>query len=425
MNRALAEAVLKVIDNASSEDSARLRSFSLRQWRQNHHWLITSGLALHLLDTLRKSDAESVLPDRYRDRLAELNDASAVRTDELRRDLLDLNRRFQSLGLPYVNWKGFALAPEFCADIRLRNQTDYDFIIRPDDADCFHRALRDAGYVRFEKLENEWRYDLFPGEQYSLEDVYRPKPHRRVELHLGMDSAPATAQAMDFAQVLQRRQIRDVSGIGFPVLAPEDAFVAHAAHAGKHALTGWVRIAWLLELVTFARRHADDRPFWQRVVNRLDATSRFNVRLGLALASRAWPRSAPGVLSLVSDILPPNLVFWLDQNGRRFALSDFPGTKLHLFFLRELLDKSAFDELERSALFPVKAPAKVAFAPTMAPFSQRARAARHQARFVLKRVKFHLIENARYLLMKRQWLRSKAQSPANAACNQRDKLVSM
>lgn len=412
MNRALAEAVVALVGNASGETAARLRAFSPRQWRQNHHWLITSGLALHLLEALRQSDAESVLPVQYHRRLNALYDASGVRTDDLRRDLLDLNRRFQAIGVPYVNWKGFALEPDFCPDIRLRNQTDYDFIIRPEDRDLFHRAVVDAGYVLFRTLDEELSYDLLPGQHYSLEDVYRPKPHRRIELHLGADSAPARGAAMDFASPLQRRQIRTSQGVPFPVLAPEDAFVAHAAHAGKHALCGWVRLAWLLELETFARRHADDVAFWQCVERRLDASSLISAALALALAGCMWPRPLPGVLSRVAEILPRNLVRWLDQNGRSFALTDFPGTKFHLFLHRELLDGSTFRDFERSSLYPVKIPkvsdaiAKAAIA--KAPVAQRIHAAGTRARFVLRRLRFHLVENVRYLLMKHRWKRTVA-----------------
>lgn len=404
MNHALAEAVVSVIGDPSGAD--RLRRFGMRHWRQNHHWLITSGLALHLLCTLRETHSESVVPGKYLHRLGDLYDASGPRTDELRRDLLALNRRFQALGVPYVNWKGFALEPEFCPDIRLRNQTDYDLIIQPEDRDLFHGALLDAGYIRFQQLEHEWRYDLSPGDQYSLEDVYRRKPHRRVELHLGMDSPPVKGTPMGFECLLERRQIRTMDGVAFPVLAAEDAFVAHASHAGKHALVGWVRLAWLLELQTFARRHADDVPFWQGVEGRVDDSSAVSVALALALAGCVWPHSLSGVLSHVVEVLPPNLLRWLDQHGRDFALSDFPGTKLHLFLHRELLDGTAFHNLERSALYPVKVPLKVAYAPAEAPVSRRARAAGNQARFVLKRLKFHMIENARYLWMKRRWERA-------------------
>ncbi len=418
MNRSLAEAIVAVIGDTSPENAEWLSSYSARHWRENHHWLVTSGLALHLLTTLRRLQAEDVLPPAYHAHLQALYHASGPRTEDLRHDLLDLNRRFTALAEPFVNWKGFALTPDFCPDIRLRNQTDFDFIIRPEDFRVFHRALLDSGYVLSGSADNEFRYDLLPGQPYSLDEVYSRKPHRRVELHLGSDSPPASGRPMDFVPLLDRRLIRSLDGLQFPVLAPEDAFVTHAAHAGKHALSGWVRIGWLLELDTFTRRYADDTTLWETVLKRIDTSSAISVGLALALSVRMWRRELPRALASIADVLPVNLVRWLDENGRRFVLSDFPGTKLHLFLHRELLDPRAFHDVERQSLYPIKVPPRVAYSLGKTPVVQRMRATRNQARFVLRRLKFHLVENTRYWLMKRRWERTVALGRTPPICNQ-------
>ena len=418
MNRLLAEAVVAMVGEPSRHHAERLRSYSMRQWRQNHHWLVTGGLALHLLTNLRQFEAEDVLPLAYRHHLAGLHDASGPRTEELRRDLLELNRLLTALGAPFVNWKGFALCPDFCPDIRLRNQTDYDFIIRADDFELFHRALLDAGYLLSGSTDGEFRYELLPGQPYSLDEVYCPKRHRKVELHLGTDSRAASGRPMDFSPLFDRYRIRCLDGVSFPVLAAEDAFVTHAAHAGRHALSGWVRIAWLLELDTFVRQYQSDDALWETVRTRIDATSAISVGVALALVVRLWRRDLPRAISSLMDVLPVNLARWLDVNWRGFVLSDFPGTKLHLLLHRELLGEAAFQKLEHSTLYPIKVPPRVSYVSAQAPLAKRVRAARSQARFVMRRLKFHLVENSRYWLMKRRWQRTVALEHTPAICNQ-------
>jgi hypothetical protein len=406
MNRALAEAVIDVVGRRSLENAEKLQTFRGRDWRRAHHWLITSGLALHLLVALRTLGAESTLDDEYRRRLSFLYDASGLRTIELRRELLDLNRRFSALGVPFANWKGFALEPDFCPDIRLRPQMDLDFVIAHDDADAFHRVLLEAGYKVSGVAHNELRYENVPGCQYSLEEVYCPKPHRKVELHLGTDTGTVPDTAIDLEGALQRRWARNMEENPFPVLAPADAFLAHGAHAGRHALSGWVRIGWLLELDTFLQTHAHDAAIWDQSQSRINPNSAASIGLALTLMNSLFGRVVPESLRWATQALPTAIVKWLELEGQSFLLSDFPGTKLHLLLQRELLSTDEWLGLERKSLYPIKRPPRVAYADAKATVPQRARAAKEQFRFVCGRIKFHLVENARYFVMKRRWHRT-------------------
>jgi hypothetical protein len=412
MNRALASAVVDLIRDPSVDTSERLRKFTARDWRRTNHWLITSGLAMYLFVGLRKLGAESVLHAEQLWHLASLYDASALRTAELRRDLLALNQRFSELGVPFANWKGFALEPDFCPDIRLRPQMDFDFVAMPADKALFHRAMLDAGYELTEINGAEQQYELLPGQNYSLEDVYRPKPHRKVELHFGVDSHPRFCEVMDFESALKRRRDVATESTPFPTLAPEDAFLSHAAHAGKHALMGWVRLAWLLELDTFIERNRHNLDLWHRVRRIGNAMSIAGIGVALALTSRVWQRALPAQLCWATQALPRPLDKWLDEHGLSFTLTDFPGTKLHLFMNRELLSGPEWRIFERVTLFPLKKPSQVAYALPKASFRRKWRASRNQMRFVLRRLKFHAIEDARYLLMKWRSLRSPMSLPS-------------
>ena len=416
MNRHLATSIVNAIASPSAERARGLQRFRERDWHRSYHWLVTSGLALHLLAALKDYQEEPCIPQKLAARLHSLNRESANRTRELRSDFLDLNRRFATTGAVYTNWKGFALEPEFCDDIRLRPQMDFDFIVRPEDAVFFDSVLRECGYQRTHNTAIEAIYENMPGHSYALEDVYRPKPHRKVELHFAADHPSWVTPAMDLRAALDRRQTMTLAGETAPVLAREDAFLSHAAHAGRHALEGWVRLGWLHEIAQFSQRHADNPELWTRVRALAEEPNAplTSAAVGIVLASRVWHTNVASVLSGAERMLPGSAVRWLDQYGERLAIADFPGTKLNLLLQRELCGDAHWREVERAALFRRRAVPRVAHIPPQATALRRVRAAQTQFRFTCRRICFHVVETARYYLLKWRWGRPALPSRTNA-----------
>lgn len=403
MNRALAEAVVDFISEPSRQTAEVLSAFNPRAWKRNHHWLITSGLAMHLLQCLRETHAENVLPARYREHLSSLHDASGIRTAELLRDLLQVNRAFSALGIPFANWKGFALQPDFCSDIRLRPQMDFDFIIPAETTDSFARVLAGMGYTLTDRNGSETRYELDPSSHYSLDDVFRPKPHRKIELHAGSDSADRASRETDLTGALERRRRTVIDRVEFPVLAPGDAFLAHAAHAGKHAFAGWLRVSWLLELNTFIERQIGNEALWQEMRNVADPRSLPSIAVALLLLESLLRRPVPRCLHWAIDALPKETSRFLDNKGRDLAFAEFPGTKLFVLLNRSLMDVHEWRRWERSVLLPIHKPPRVSRAAARSSLQTKKRVATEQILFVLKRLRFHVVEGIRYWRVKRAW----------------------
>lgn len=420
MNRTLARTVVDAIACPCAEHAFALRRFSARDWRRSYHWLITSGLALHLLAVLRTFQAEHCLPPRICERMNGLDLASMARTDELRRDYLELNRRFEGLGTVYVNWKGFALEPEFCEDVRFRPQMDFDFIVQPEGADLFDTELRAAGYRQTRNTSIEATYENLPHRPYSLEGVYQLKPQRKVELHFASDHGSLTTNAMDLHAALARRCVVMSGGQSIPVLAPADAFLGHAAHAGRHALEGWVRLGWLHEIDYFVRRHASDSVLWGEVLRLalLPNAPVISAAVGILLAKQLWHRKLAVSLTWAEEALPDSASRWIEAHGDRLALADFPGTKLNLLLQRELSDGADWPEIERAALFRRRAIPRVVHVPPKATLRQRAHISHLQFRFASRRVFFHVVETARYYVLKWRWSRHpSARLGARQPCN--------
>jgi hypothetical protein len=417
VKRALANAVVEAIACPCPAHASALQEFRERDWRTSMHWLITSGLALHLLSVLEGAGYGTSIPLRVAARLRALDDASALRTAELRKDFLILNRRLAELGVPFANWKGFALEPEFCVDVRLRPQMDFDFITLALDADRFDTALHDLGYCLTEKTEIEATYEKSPGLPYSLEQVYHCKPQRKVELHFGSDHAAGLAGGINLGAVLERRRIILMEDVAVPVLSREDAFLSHAAHAGRHALEGWVRLGWLFEIDSFIRYHADNLALWRRVqsLSEGDQSGNTTAAIGILLANVIWRRDLPDFLCWVENAIPQGAVQWIEPYGARLAMTEFPGTKLNLLLQRELMDADTWRKFERAALYHRRAIPRVARLPQNATVLQRVRAAKVHLRFVAGRSFFHLTENIRYLLVKRQCARAAVRNRKLAA----------
>ena len=420
VNISLAKSIVDAVGCPCVRHAAVLKTFSERSWRRSYHWIVTSGLALHLLAALKECERESSLPDGIAARLRRLDDASGVRTDDLRRDFLQLNARFAALGVPYANWKGFALEPDFCRDIRFRPQMDFDFIVYPEHSDVFDIALRGAGYQKTRTMATELSYETMPGRSYTLEQVYHPKPQRKVELHLAADHPSHVTPAMDLHGALQRRREAVVHGEVIAVLAVEDAFLSHAAHAGRHALDGWVRLGWLHEIDYFIRLHHHDSNLWSSVRSLADHPDApvASAAVGILLANRLCRGQLPDGLRWIEEVLPEPAVRWMDRHGERLVMAEFPGTKLGLLLQRELIVAGDWRKVERDALFGRRPIPRVAHIPQSATMVQRIRAVRKQSRFIVRRLRFHCVETARYLLLKWRWSRP---APINAgvrpSCN--------
>jgi Uncharacterised nucleotidyltransferase len=406
LNRSLAEAVVAVLARPSNGAAEQLATFPPREWRSSMNWLFASGLSLHLLLALQELRAESVLPLHVAADLQSAYVASAVRTEALFADVLQLNRSFYEGRLPFVNWKGFALVPQFSPDVRLRPLMDFDFIINADDAGKFDERLRNAGYQVCARTSVETVYEKHRGAFHSVNQIYRPNPYRRVELHMGSDVIIPGLQMPSFAGLLDRARVEQRRGQAFPVLCPEDAFLTHAAHIVKHVLSGSVRLCWLLELMTFVgsktrstkvdehvRLHVGDKHLVWPIVG-----------IALAVANAVFPTKVPSEFEPAIEAIPKSAARWVRLHARTMALSD-PFSKLSLLLVREFMDAAQWKSYERSRVFPLRKAPRLVQAKTDSA-SGRVRSVWTQAQFLTRVILLHIIENARYLLARRKWSRS-------------------
>ncbi len=150
-------------------------------------------------------------------------------------------------------------------------------------------------------------------------------------------------------------------------------------------------------------REASGQPFTQflRGIARLDFSD-----LAMMLFLEAQP-FAPQELSCWSmDRLPPAICLWIQLYGRRVLLSDTPFSKLYLLLRKELNQNSPEDYVARRRLiFPLHRPPRITRATGGEAVWTRLRRYGYEARFVLRRLRFHVAEGVGLAIESLRWQR--------------------
>ena len=397
-NKQVVEAVVAAFHDPAEMSAERLSRFTARDWQRSYHWLDASGMALYFLDRVESLRIENALPaatlERLRGNLADNRQRSSTMLVEF----ASLNQAFQRAGLVYANLKGFSLSPESCPRPELRCQLDFDFLIDGTQLDLARNILIKAG----------------SDELTSIADHYKWRPQRCVELHFASSGPPTHLLFRDSR--LERRTRHSWGGVTFPALAPADQFIAQALHIFKHLCTPCTRLSWLLEYQHHVAVRYQDQAFWQEVRKHAGSDAHTSIALGLAtlLSFRIFGGKAPAQLEeWTSARLPAAVKLWADHYGREAILADFPGTKLYLLLQDELRgNDESWKQTKRRRLMPLRLAPRIVSVSTDDNVWKRMRSELFQIRFLLFRLRFHVVEGVHYLVEASRWKRRLAALPS-------------
>jgi hypothetical protein len=401
------EAVVAVFHDSAEETSHRLAALKAGDWQRSYHWLDASGMALYFLDRIESLHMESALPAATLERLRGNMADNRERSTTMFAEFACLNQAFQAAGLVYANLKGFTLSPESCPRPELRCQLDFDFLIDGTQLDLCRTLLSQTGYELAAATPDVWEFTAGRSELTSIRDHYRTRPQRCVELHFSSSQAPPHLPFRDSR--LERLSRHSWGGLTFPALTSADQFIAQALHVFKHLCSSCTRLSWLLEYQRHIAARYQDQAFWDEVRTHATGQRHASIAIGLTtlLSSRIFGNEAPPQLEeWTSARLPAAVRLWADQYGKKSILADFPGTKLYLLLQQELSgNDEAWKQTKRSSLLPLH------WAPRILPRSthdnlwQRIRSEVYQLRFVLFRLRFHVVEGFHYLIEAVRWKR--------------------
>jgi hypothetical protein len=394
------EAVLLIFCDPLPEQYARLWHLSDNEWQQLLRWLDTSGLALYFLDRILELKLNDLLP---RSVMARLQQNLIDNTERLRGmvdESIEIQREFQSANLSYAVLKGFSLWPHSVPKLQLRSQLDLDFLVAENSASQARQMLERRGYRLHGVSGRSWEFKTDHVPLASLKDLYKNVPHRCVELHLETNT---DADSSLLARTVKRR----FHGICMPALSPADLLLGQGLHVFKHVCSDFSRAAHLLEFRRHVLAHRENNAFWSELESLAEKNPRASLALGVVtlLITHVMGEFAPASLTRWTvDRLPDSARLWIDLYGGRSVFSSFPGSKLYLLLQRELalVGLPAKRPLRR-VLLPLRLPPAISPATANDTFPMRLRRYRVQFRFVCFRLRFHVVEGARYLWELHRW----------------------
>lgn len=377
-----------------------LQTLSPRQWSALLRWLDTSGLALYFFDRLREQGVLGMIPLPVIRRLARNLLDNKQRTADLVQECCAIQQEFAASGVRYAVLKGVSLWPHSVSCLELRSQLDLDFLVAVQHEGRAKAVLERRGY-RLHGVSGRSREFKTPFDGVlTLADLYRASPQRTVELHLEEQESG----------LLERCEHHSLGEVSMPVLSPADLFVDQALHLYKHLSRDQMRCSHMIELYRHLIARSGDHAFWLQVERLCPAQPTMAACVGVALDFVSQSMGASCVPSAVQrttiDCVPLAARIWNRRYGERLTVASFPGTKLHLLLQETMADSGiVVGRSIGSSLVPRHLPPPIAIPPAGETGAQAVRREFRQLRFVLVRLRFHVLEGMRYLLERRCWRR--------------------
>ena len=401
------EAALLSLCDSKPEHADRLSSLSPGEWRKLLYWLDVSGLSLYFAHRMNELNVQGSLPLAVNQRLQQNLSDNRVRVQDLLREFAELQSEFQRAGIAYAVLKGFSLCPSSVAKAELRHQLDLDFLVDESGAPKAREILEAAGYRLHEISGSTWEFKKNDKPRFSIKNMYKAGFGYAVELHV--ESSVSGRRSL-----LSRREYREIEGITMPVLAPAELFLGQGMHAFKDVCSSFLRASHLLEFYRNVCSHADDAAFWSEVreLAKGDPRAAWGLGVVLQLIESVLGGEVPSKLATWTMFrLPVAAQCWVALYGVNCVYGTPPGTKLYLLLQRELEQVGmSFVRPVRTVLLPTRLPQAIIPATTDDTMIFRMRRHAFQSRFILQRLRFHVVEGLRYAWASYRWRRFRGEA---------------
>jgi hypothetical protein len=301
----------------------------------------------------------------WRDALTQRLARNVLRMRDMLEEFKRVNDAFRAHGVTAVALKGFTLAPDFCEDLSLRHQTDFDFLIYQDSVERAAYALQNCGYSTCQLNKTAETCFLTPLRRIPSadDDIYALQHHRQVDLHTSIFEQSPWIQIEVPQDCLGQAHLQNIYGINFLALSLADQFILQVFHAFKHAFRSWIRPSWLLEIGRCMELHQDDAALWTQIMERTGGTNltKYIFAFVLELVTRLFRTPIPVPLRCWTKGAPSLPVrTWLDAFAVDWAISDWPGSLTNLFLAAEFIpERNLRIQYCRSRLFPRKSHASM------------------------------------------------------------------
>jgi len=344
-------------------DLSRLRTLSNLTDSENKTllaWLDRSGLALIFLRQVQTHEVTQALSSDFREALELRLNKNRLRFRDMLGEFHRINEALNSHDIRACTLKGFSLVPDFCEDPSLRHQTDFDFLVAPEQVEAVARILRTFGYstAHLSKSEESCFTTPLLHIPTQRDDIYAIQQQRQLDLHTCIvENSPWLAFEVP-NNCLANSESMMLQGVPFWGLSLEDRFLLQVLHVYRHCSRSWIRLSWLFEIGRFLAVHCDNQELWSRIIVRAGQSSSTKriFAFVLGLTQRLFRCAVPGSLNAWSSAaVTRSLLAWLDHFSVQWATCDWPGSLTNILLAQDfVLDRKLRKQYLRSRLLPRK-----------------------------------------------------------------------
>jgi len=416
VRRTPAEEIVEFLSFSSTPSNhvEKLKKVSPREWEHLLQWLDDSGLAFYFLQKLKNTNSDAV-PSWVISRLEGNFAANQRRVADMSLRFDVLNQKFNEAGVRYAVLKGLSLVPQFCPDVTLRHQSDFDYLIDDQSLSAAQRVLVEAGYSEKVPESSQKFVFLMPGTRASRSgEQYSAQAPHAVELHLdpwdSEDMHRLPAMPRQFS--VERTRMQRVSGFSFPALTEEDAFLLQVLHACQHLFTYWIRMSCFFEIGYFLNQRTSDTSLWNRIEQQVgdNLVLREFVVVITELVAKLFRAPVPELVRAWGARIRPAPRVWLESYARPWAFCElpayefrwFPKAKLTLFLYQQYRDDCAEKHVMRNRLLTLSRMARMAAAAKEKP-SLILDVGWWRRQLLIRRSLFHALAGLRYLCEIPRW----------------------
>jgi len=189
-------------------------------------------------------------------------------------------------GIRTIAYKGPALSTLLYGERALREFSDLDLLIQPEQFLAAKDVLRSTGFTPEYDLGYWMPRYLATGTAYEF---WSPQRNYHLEIHWKGRSHPSLSRDFDPGWLWSDTQRLKLGNANVETLSAPNAFLLLSMHAVKH---GWAKLSWLVELTKLAQ--GLDAAAWNTLWKRAAAArSERIVEVALVLANRVFEADFP------------------------------------------------------------------------------------------------------------------------------------
>ncbi|NPV62358.1 MAG: nucleotidyltransferase family protein [Methanotrichaceae archaeon] len=172
---------------------------------------------------------------------------NAGRNMKMTAELLRILEALEGAGVCAVPLKGPVLAQTVYGDLGLRQFTDLDLLVKPEEVEDALQVLNAADYVSSHQLDRSLRQRLMKTAHHH--HLFNARTGITVELHWTIAPSYYRMHA-DASRIIERSEAVLILGRRVRSVRPDDMLMLLCQHGTKHT---WERLSWICDVAATAR----------------------------------------------------------------------------------------------------------------------------------------------------------------------------